>query len=388
MGVVLYTDYEVDALLNPLPVGKLPGVGWKTNKKLKGKGIHTVEDLRKVPLPTLTVSAAPLHFLPPNSTNHGTVGVGCVLSLCLVRKLENRFIALPGGLITAKSPCMPCENPSALRYAGVYPIGPAMECQRSQPVMRTPLYLVLWQVNWGVRFATSQQVLRFLRDLSFEVAQRLARGSSHDSAQYTPAEPPKAISPNPTAAAAHKEQQPAAPGPKLSFPTVEAVEEVEGSQLSPDPVEEGGVDEGEEEAAVPGAASTANEIYRDSIDEATEALPSANNVASVAGSSTRLSSMPPATPLSVRGRTITLKAMQRHPEAPLAWKSMGHGMCTNMSRSVTLAVPTRDALAIYREVKQLWSALGIPPMEVRPFCCSAVAQYRVNRQWCRILPFS
>jgi DNA polymerase IV len=44
---------EVDAFLQPLPVGRLPGVGKVTEEKLKGFNVHTIADLRCLDLSVL-----------------------------------------------------------------------------------------------------------------------------------------------------------------------------------------------------------------------------------------------------------------------------------------------------------------------------------------------
>ncbi|MFW5976480.1 MAG: DNA polymerase IV [Bacillota bacterium] len=48
-GFVIIKKNEIKEKLNPLPVSNIWGVGEKTEKKLKKKGINTIGDLRKVP---------------------------------------------------------------------------------------------------------------------------------------------------------------------------------------------------------------------------------------------------------------------------------------------------------------------------------------------------
>jgi DNA polymerase-4 len=52
-GLFVIKPEEVDSFLLPLPVGRLPGVGKVTEEKLKGFEVHTIEDLRRLDLPTL-----------------------------------------------------------------------------------------------------------------------------------------------------------------------------------------------------------------------------------------------------------------------------------------------------------------------------------------------
>jgi DNA polymerase IV len=52
-GLFVIQPEEVDSFLLPLSVGRLPGVGKVTEEKLKMSDIRTVEDLRKLDLPTL-----------------------------------------------------------------------------------------------------------------------------------------------------------------------------------------------------------------------------------------------------------------------------------------------------------------------------------------------
>src|SRR2546425_7183867 len=52
-GMFVIQPDQVHSFLLPLPVGRLPGVGKVTEEKLKMSNIQTVEDLRKLDLPTL-----------------------------------------------------------------------------------------------------------------------------------------------------------------------------------------------------------------------------------------------------------------------------------------------------------------------------------------------
>ena len=52
-GLFVIQPEEVDSFLLPLPVSRLPGVGKVTEEKLKGFGVQTVGDLRKMELATL-----------------------------------------------------------------------------------------------------------------------------------------------------------------------------------------------------------------------------------------------------------------------------------------------------------------------------------------------
>lgn len=52
-GLFVIQPEEVDSFLAPLPVGRIPGVGKVTEKRLEEFGIRTVADLREKPLPDL-----------------------------------------------------------------------------------------------------------------------------------------------------------------------------------------------------------------------------------------------------------------------------------------------------------------------------------------------
>lgn len=67
----------------------------------------------------------------------------------------------------------------------------------------------------------------------------------------------------------------------------------------------------------------------------------------------------------VRARTLTLRVMQRQPDAPESAKFMGHGRCDTFNRSVALAAPTADAGALTAAAVKLYAELGVPPLELR-----------------------
>jgi DNA polymerase IV len=52
-GLFVIQPEELDSFLLPLPVGRLPGVGKVVEEKLKGFGVQTIADLRRMDLPTL-----------------------------------------------------------------------------------------------------------------------------------------------------------------------------------------------------------------------------------------------------------------------------------------------------------------------------------------------
>jgi DNA polymerase IV len=52
-GLFVIQPEELDSFLLPLPVGRLPGVGKVMQEKLKGFGVQTIADLRRMDLPTL-----------------------------------------------------------------------------------------------------------------------------------------------------------------------------------------------------------------------------------------------------------------------------------------------------------------------------------------------
>ncbi|PSC71461.1 DNA repair REV1 [Micractinium conductrix] len=67
----------------------------------------------------------------------------------------------------------------------------------------------------------------------------------------------------------------------------------------------------------------------------------------------------------VRGRTITLKLMKRKAGVGEPLKFMGHGICDNLSRSVTLARYTDAAADISRECRAVLAVLRVPPQDIR-----------------------
>ena len=70
--------------------------------------------------------------------------------------------------------------------------------------------------------------------------------------------------------------------------------------------------------------------------------------------------------LGLLGRTVTLKLMVRAADAPEETaKYNGHGVCDNLSRSVTLASATCSPQAICKEVTSLMKTLGAKPGDLR-----------------------
>lgn len=67
----------------------------------------------------------------------------------------------------------------------------------------------------------------------------------------------------------------------------------------------------------------------------------------------------------VQGRTITLKLKRRKENAPEPPKFMGHGICDNMSRSVTVARFTASQDDVAAEAKQMLQALHVDPTQIR-----------------------
>jgi impB/mucB/samB family C-terminal domain len=67
----------------------------------------------------------------------------------------------------------------------------------------------------------------------------------------------------------------------------------------------------------------------------------------------------------VRGRTITLKLMRRKAGAPEAPKFLGHGICDNLSRSITLPRFTASAHDFFVEGRNLLRALKVPADQIR-----------------------
>ncbi|OQV24114.1 DNA repair protein REV1 [Hypsibius exemplaris] len=68
----------------------------------------------------------------------------------------------------------------------------------------------------------------------------------------------------------------------------------------------------------------------------------------------------------VRGQTLTLKLLLRHPDAPVEpEKFMGCGHCTSVNKSVSLVQPTDSAEVIAREGVSLFRKLAIDVKEVR-----------------------
>lgn len=67
----------------------------------------------------------------------------------------------------------------------------------------------------------------------------------------------------------------------------------------------------------------------------------------------------------VQGRTITLKLKRRKENAPEPPKFMGHGICDNMSRSVTVARFTASQEDVVSEARQMLRALHVDPTQIR-----------------------
>ncbi|KAK9844061.1 hypothetical protein WJX81_003182 [Elliptochloris bilobata] len=66
-----------------------------------------------------------------------------------------------------------------------------------------------------------------------------------------------------------------------------------------------------------------------------------------------------------RGRTLTLKLKRRKAGAPEPRKFLGHGICDNLSRSVTLPRFTDSAKELGREGRALLRAVGVPARDIR-----------------------
>ncbi|KAK9825519.1 hypothetical protein WJX74_003581 [Apatococcus lobatus] len=71
------------------------------------------------------------------------------------------------------------------------------------------------------------------------------------------------------------------------------------------------------------------------------------------------------TSAGVQGRTITLKLKRRKENAPEPPKFMGHGICDNMSRSVTVARFTANQEDVASEGWQMLRALHVDPTQIR-----------------------
>ncbi|KAK9867787.1 hypothetical protein WJX84_002274 [Apatococcus fuscideae] len=71
------------------------------------------------------------------------------------------------------------------------------------------------------------------------------------------------------------------------------------------------------------------------------------------------------TSAGVQGRTITLKLKRRKENAPEPPKFMGHGICDNMSRSVTVARFTSSQEDVANEGRQMLRALHVDPTQIR-----------------------
>ncbi|XP_046370490.2 DNA repair protein REV1-like [Haliotis rufescens] len=70
--------------------------------------------------------------------------------------------------------------------------------------------------------------------------------------------------------------------------------------------------------------------------------------------------------INMRGKTITLKLMIRRGDAPKETaKFMGHGICTNVSKSSSLPMATDDGKVIAKECIAMMRALKAPPADLR-----------------------
>lgn len=67
----------------------------------------------------------------------------------------------------------------------------------------------------------------------------------------------------------------------------------------------------------------------------------------------------------VKGRSVTLKIKRRKEGAPEPSKFMGHGICDNLSRSLTLGRFIDSAADIAAEAGGLMRALRVPPCDMR-----------------------
>lgn len=67
-----------------------------------------------------------------------------------------------------------------------------------------------------------------------------------------------------------------------------------------------------------------------------------------------------------QGKTITLKLMVRRPDAPLETaKYMGHGLCNNICKSMTLAMATNQATVISKKCMSMYKALKLTASDLR-----------------------
>lgn len=70
--------------------------------------------------------------------------------------------------------------------------------------------------------------------------------------------------------------------------------------------------------------------------------------------------------IKMKGKTVTLKLMVRREDAPRQTsKFMGHGICNNLSKSVTLPVATDDPKIVARETISLLRQQKAPPEDLR-----------------------
>ena len=89
----------------------------------------------------------------------------------------------------------------------------------------------------------------------------------------------------------------------------------------------------------------------------------------------------------VQGRTITLKLKRRKENAPEPPKFMGHGICDNMSRSVTVACFTAMQEDVASEGRQMLRALHVDPTQIRGIGLN-VSLIVQPSQWCPLIEMS
>ena len=94
----------------------------------------------------------------------------------------------------------------------------------------------------------------------------------------------------------------------------------------------------------------------------------ANRMAVAGREAATLAGMPEAQAAAaepVKGRSLTLKVMQRQADAPNPLKFLGHGRCDSYSRTLRLHAPTCDAAALTSAAVKLYDQLGCPPDQLR-----------------------
>lgn len=96
--------------------------------------------------------------------------------------------------------------------------------------------------------------------------------------------------------------------------------------------------------------------------------------------------------LKLCGSSLTLKLAKRHPNAPVnPPKYMGMGLCTFLSKSSRLGIPTNDWGIVGSEIRSLYRMLNVPPQELRGIAISMtklqdIEQMKSHRQ--RTLEFN